>query len=57
MQKRAAYLRQQADAFRKLANVSHQENLTAELLDLAQRCKDIAERIEQNLSIHRQYGQ
>jgi len=54
MRKRAAYLRQQADDFRRLAKSGHDEKVSAELLELAGRCDKIADAIEQNLPIHEQ---
>jgi hypothetical protein len=52
MRDRAAYLRQQANEFRRLAKAGHDEKLTAELEELAARCDRIAAGIEQNLPIH-----
>ncbi|MDE2474481.1 MAG: hypothetical protein KGO48_05485 [Alphaproteobacteria bacterium] len=54
MRERAAYLRQQANEFRRLAKAGHDEKLAAELLELAERCDKIAATIEQNLPIHQQ---
>jgi hypothetical protein len=52
MQKRILFLRRQAEEFRRQARLMHDEALTAELLDLAARCNDVASKIEQNLPIH-----
>jgi hypothetical protein len=54
MRKRAAYLRQQANEFRRLARAGHDEKLIAELLELAERCDKIAAGIEMNLPIHQE---
>lgn len=55
MQRRVAYLHQQAVEFRKLVKRAHDPILRDELLDLAERCDLIATRIEQNLPIHERY--
>jgi hypothetical protein len=54
MRERSAYLRQQADEFRRLAAAGHDEKFAAELLELAARCDKIAATIEKNLPIHQQ---
>lgn len=52
MRKRAWYLRRQADEFRRVAKLGHDPKITTELLDLADRCNQIAVAIEENIPIH-----
>ena len=52
MRKRIAYLKRQAEAFRKLGENSHDRTLGNQFSELSDRCDAIAANIERNLSIH-----
>jgi hypothetical protein len=52
MQSRVAYLKRQAQEFRRLGELSHDEILRTQLLELADRCDAIATSIGKNIPIH-----
>jgi hypothetical protein len=57
MQERIAFLRAQAQAFRRLGEGTRDIALKSRFTDLAERCDQIAENIETNLPIHERSGQ
>ena len=52
MRERIAFLKAQAQAFRRLAEGTRDTSLRSRFVDLAERCDQIAANIESNLSIH-----
>jgi hypothetical protein len=55
MKARVAYLKRQADDFRKLADLSHDGPTRAQLIELAERCEAIAANISRNIPIHERF--
>ena len=52
MKSRVKYLRRQAEEFRRAGELSHDEVLRSQLLELADQCDAIAGKIAENLPIH-----
>jgi hypothetical protein len=55
MRTRVAYLKRQAETFRRLSKLARDEAMRAQLLELAGRCDAIAVNIEKNITIHRRF--
>jgi hypothetical protein len=52
MRTRVAYLKRQAEEFRRLSEFLHDDAMRAQILELAGQCDAIADNIRKNMPIH-----